>query len=113
MALKILEKSIDEAMATASSHAQNCFKLIDQGNLAGAIEYCTREGIDPPQCSLTAQSDNANKLRKEAVRKLSDQKWWEKSLKTKAIRGHEADQVISVDGFISEDLADYTQKHKK
>jgi hypothetical protein len=113
MTLKLLEKSINETMSAASSYAHNCFKLIDQGDLAGAIEYCAREGIDPPQCSLTAQSDNATKLRKEAARKLSDQKWWEKSLKTKAIRGHEAGQNIPVSDLISKDLVDYKQKHKK
>jgi len=37
----------------------------------------------------------------------------EKSQKTRAIRGHEAEQVIPMSGIISDDLADYTQKHKK
>lgn len=107
---KILEETIDKAVATAASHARNCLALIEKGSLTGAIEYCAREGIDPPQCSLTAQSENANKLRTEAARKLSDPNWWKKSLKTKAIRGHETDQDIPVGGFISDELVAFRNK---
>lgn len=114
MTLEILVERVNEAISTASDYAANCQKLIENGDLAAAIEYCKNERIDPPQCSLTAQSESANKLRATASRKLSDSKWWEKVLEQKAIRSYEAEQMAqgNVRNYISDGLAAYTKMKK-
>lgn len=115
MTFEILETRVAQAMASAHTHANNCHSLIAEGSLAAALEYCTREGIDPPQCSLTAQSENANKLRMVTKRKLSDFKWWEKALETKAIRGYEAEQRAqgNVRNYVSDGAAAYYMQKQK
>lgn len=114
MTLEILEARVHDAISAVSSHANNCSTLIASSNLAGALEYCKTENIELPQCSLTAQSENANRLRTVAGGKLSDPQWWAKALETKAIRSYEAEQIAqgNVRNFISDGLAAYHEKHK-
>ena len=64
----------------ASKHASSCITMLDARNLEGALAYCAAQRIDPPQCSLTANSPNANRLRAKAMEHLSDAKWWQKRL---------------------------------
>lgn len=114
MTLEALEARINEAVSSAPTHAGLCHSLISSGDLAAALDYCARAKIDPPQCSLTAQSENANRLRASAAQKLSDQKWWKKALETQTIRSYEAEQIAlgNVQNYISDGLAAYTQKYK-
>lgn len=64
----------------ATKHATACIALLDAGRLADALTYCAAQRVDPPQCSLTAESPNANKLRMLATNHLSDDAWWLKRL---------------------------------
>lgn len=54
--------------------------MLDAGKLADALTYCKAQRIDPPQCSLTAESPNAHRLRIQAMEHLSDESWWRKRL---------------------------------
>jgi hypothetical protein len=40
----------------ANRHATACIALLDAGKLAEALTYCSAQRVDPPQCSLTAES---------------------------------------------------------
>lgn len=73
----------------APKHAAACIPLLDAGKLAEALAYCTDQRIDPPQCSLTAESPNAHKLRMKAMDHLSDEAWWRKRLAIGARRDME------------------------
>ena len=64
----------------ANKHAGSCIAMLDAGNLAAALSYCAAQRVDPPQCSLTADSPNAHRLRAKAMQHLSDPKWWQKRL---------------------------------
>jgi len=76
-AFKKLEKmKIDDA----PKHAAACIALLDAGQLAAALAYCTAQHVDPPQCSLTADSPNAQRLRTKAMNHLSEEGWWQKRL---------------------------------
>lgn len=114
MTLEALEIRVCAAVSFASSHANACKALFEGGDFKGAIEYCARQGIEPPQCSLTAQSENASRLREAAEQKLSDPKWWKKLLETTAIRSYEAQQMAlgNVRNYVSDGLAAYMQKSK-
>lgn len=109
MTLDILEKQVDEAISKARTYAAHCHLLIEGSTLASALEFCKKEGIEPPQCSTTAKSENANRLRVSASRKLTDEKWWRSNLKTSAIRAYESDQIArgNVRNFISDNLVAY------
>lgn len=114
MTLETLKARIDAAVSLASSHANACRSLSEVGELKGAIEYCTRQGIEAPQCSLTAESENASRLRGGVARKLSDPMWWKKSLETTAIRSYEAEQMAlgNVRSYVSDGVAAYMLKSK-
>lgn len=114
MTLEALETQVNEAVSSAFGHAIHCGELIQRNQLFEAIGYCKRQGVEPPQCSLTAQSENANRLRKGAARKLSDPNWWGKSLEVEAIRSYEAQQIVSgnVRNFVSDASLEYRRKHK-
>lgn len=64
----------------ATKHANACMALLDAGKLAEALTYCAAQRVDPPQCSLAAESPNAHKLRMLAMNHLSDEAWWRKRL---------------------------------
>jgi len=67
-----IESIVEASQPAAASHAAKCTSLLSSNKLAEAIEYCKAQGIDPPQCSLTAESTNAQKLREIAKGMLSD-----------------------------------------
>lgn len=74
-------------------HAGICEKYILAGQLEKAIDYCISNRVDPPQCSLTAQSANADKLRALCKNILSDSKWWGRRLKIVAARDAEMNKM--------------------
>jgi hypothetical protein len=81
--------SVDEA----TKHATACVALLDAGKLAEALAYCAAQRVDPPQCSLTAESPNAHKLRIEAMDHLADEAWWRKRLAVGAKRDAEMQRM--------------------
>lgn len=70
----------------ATKHANSCIELLDSGKLEDALAYCSAQRVDPPQCSLTADSTNAHRLRVKAMEHLSNPIWWQKRLDTLAKR---------------------------
>lgn len=77
----------------ATKHATACMALLKAGKLAEALAYCAAQRVDPPQCSLTAESPNAHKLRVKAMDHLSDEAWWRKRLAIGAKRGAEMARI--------------------
>jgi len=77
----------------ARKHADACKAMLDAGKLADALAYCAAQRIDPPQCSLTADSPNAHRLRMKAMEHLSDDGWWRKRLAILARRDAEMDRM--------------------
>lgn len=73
----------------AVKHVAACVALLDADKLAEALEYCAAQRVEPPQCSLTAESPNAHKLRVKAMGHLSDEGWWRKRLTVGARRDEE------------------------
>jgi len=73
----------------APKHAAACIALLEAGKLAEALAYCADQRVDPPQCSLIAESPNAHKLRMKAMDHLSDEAWWRKRLAIGARRDME------------------------
>lgn len=114
MTLEILERQVEKVRANAVNYAERCKQLVSGGDLAAAITMCNELSIDPPQCSLTATSENAQRLRNTAMRKLSDPKWWAKTLEMQAIRRYEHEQIVQgkVTNFVSDGLAAYHAKYK-
>lgn len=84
MTLEILIIKVTEACAKAGEYTARCQQFIASQDLAAALAFCNSVSVTPPQCSLTAKSDNAEKLRSSAKRKLSDPIGWGKSLETVA-----------------------------
>lgn len=115
MTLELLESRIESAVSRASEHAQKCGDLVALSGLPAAIEYCQGTGIEPPKCSLTASSDNAQKLRDAATRKLADPKWWKQSLERQALQTYETEQIAlgNVTNFVSDGVAAYMAKRKR
>lgn len=110
-----IEKFISDAIAQAETNVSTCIKIINRQGLAEAIEYCKQQEIQPPQCSLTAHSPNAELLRTKTARMLSDSKWWATRLKRKAIQDFEHQQVLEgkVRNLVSDELVQYNAKQKK
>ena len=88
-----LKERIDEAEAKASEKAITCDELLRNKGLKEAIAYCNLQGVEPPQCSLTAQSANADRLREKAARMLSETTWWKRRLRNKAKQDFEFEQI--------------------
>jgi hypothetical protein len=99
-----IESVIETSQQAVASHAANCTAFLLSNQLAEAIEYCKAHGIDPPQCSLTAESANAHKLREIAKGMLSDAGWWRKRLKTKVLRDFEQGQIKA--GKVTQGVSD-------
>lgn len=76
-----------------SKHATACKLMFEAGKLAEALAYCAAQQVDPPQCSLTAESPNAHRLRMKAMEHLSDEAWWRKRLTILARRDAEMDRM--------------------
>jgi len=68
-------------------------------------------GIEPPQCSLSAKSSNADVQRAKAARMLGESKWWSRRLKNKTIQNFEAKQreVGLVTNSVSDELLKYNK----
>ena len=81
--------SVDDA----TKHATACVALLDAGKLAEALAYCAAQRVEPPQCSLTAESPNANKLRMLAMNHLTDEARWRKRLMVVAKRDAEMERM--------------------
>lgn len=115
MTISNLEQYIISYVAQAEIHARHCVETLATDDLAGALAYCRTQGIDPPQCSLSAQSINAETLRMKARRMLSDIAWWKKRLETYAVRSYEAEQIRAgnVTNYVSDDVLEYSQKRKR
>jgi hypothetical protein len=77
----------------ASKHAAACIEMLEAGKLAEALAYCAAQRVDPPQCSLTAESPNAHLLRVKAMEHLSDEAWWRKRLTILARRDAEMERM--------------------
>ena len=77
----------------ASKHATACIAMLESGKLADALDYCAAQRVDPPQCSLTAESPNGHRLRLKAMEQLSDEAWWRKRLTILARRDAEMDRM--------------------
>lgn len=110
----IIQDLVDEAIKKSSDHSVECKRIISTTGLANALSYAENVGIRPPQCSLTAQSGNADMLRAKASRMLSESKWWAKQLKNKAIQDYEQEQRCQglVTNFISDELRAYHSANK-
>lgn len=109
-----IEKFTSDAIAQAETNASTCIKIINRQGLAEAVEYCKRQNIQPPQCSLTAHSPSAELLRTKAARMLSDSKWWATRLKRKAIQDFEHYQMLEgkVRHLVSDELMKYNAEQK-
>lgn len=107
-----LVELVEESQAMAGMHAKHCKECIGRDQLAEAIDYCRSQGIDPPQCSLTAKSPNADKMRAIAQGMLSDETWWKKRLRIKAEREFEHEQIKkgNVTNYISDATVEYMKK---
>lgn len=79
----------DEALI----HSTACRELLEHGSLKAALAYCAAQQVEPPQCSLTAISPNAERLRETAKRMLTDYGWWAKRLKLSAVRAAEMRRI--------------------
>lgn len=110
-----IEKTIKYYQDQAERHANSCAGLINQGKLAEAIEYCKSKHIDPPKCSLTAESKNADNMRSLARRMLSDKKWWSRRLQKYGVQTFEHKQRMAgkVTNYVSDELFAWHQKNKK
>lgn len=110
-----LEALIINAQSQAEVHAKYCTDLIHKEGLAAALEYCQQQGIEPPQCSLTADSSNARMLRKKAARMLTETKWWKRRLGNQAGRDFEHRQMLhgKVTNIISDESLEYYLSKKR
>lgn len=99
----------------ADEYAKACALLIETQGLGFAINYCSTLRVDPPQCSLTAKSDNADKLRLIAANMLSDPKWWGRRLKRLENQDFESMQRKNgmVTNIVSEATLEYYLKSNK
>lgn len=115
MALEDIENAVAEEVKPAQKHAANCVKIINEEGLAGGLKYCEEQGIEPPQCSLTAVSKNADSQRDKASRMLCEVKWWSRRLKNHTIRNYE--NILRSKGevteYVSNDLLAYHKKHSR
>lgn len=88
-----LKRRIEDTEKGAIEHSLVCGRIIDDKGLAAGLEYCQQQGIEPPQCSLTAESANADMLRVKAARMLSETKWWKRRLRNQASMQFELEQM--------------------
>lgn len=110
-----LKALIDNAQAQAEQHAKYCSELILKEGLAAGLAYCQQKGIEPPQCSLTADSINARMLRETATRMLGEIRWWKRRLGVKAGRDFEHRQLMEgkVTNIISDESLEYYLSKKR
>lgn len=104
-----LENLIVQEQAYAEMHAKFCSEIMSKEGLVAGLEYCLKQGIEPPQCSLTADSANARMLREKATRMLSETRWWERRLGVKAGRNFEHRQIM--EGKVANVISDKSLEH--
>jgi hypothetical protein len=99
----------------AKEFAKTCASIIEDEGLSSAINYCAEQRVDPPQCSLTAKSDNADKMRLLAANMLSDPTWWGRRLKRLENQDFESLQREHgmVTNIVSDATLEYYLKSKK
>lgn len=83
-----LEEYIEEKASKAKVHSKKCRALVKKDKLKEAIEYCKKQDIENPTCSLIAKSNNADNMRKKAKRMLGEEKWWKRRLTQKALQDY-------------------------
>lgn len=106
-----IDLRINLATKKAIIHSVACEKFIMNDDLKSAIEYCIKQGIEAPQCSLTAKSENADKMRLIAERMLSESKWWTRRLKGQAMMQFESEKIAK--GLVTNCISDESFKHYK
>lgn len=113
MAVEDVEKLVMEGAKEATKHAASCVKIINEQGLSAALEYCKQQDIDPPQCSLNANSKNAENQRAKASRMLCETRWWTRRLKYQALQRYESNLRRKGESNIIEnnDLNAYQKKH--
>ncbi|EOB3575072.1 hypothetical protein ACHELY_004301 [Vibrio vulnificus] len=106
---------VSEAMSYAESHALKASSILNEKGLSEALEYCRQQGIDPPQCSFTAKSGNAENLRNKAKRMVTEVKWWSRRLERKAVQNFEnlQRQNGKVTNIISDESLEYQQRRAR
>ena len=102
---------VSEAMSYAESHALKASSILNEKGLSEALEYCRQQGIDPPQCSLTAKSANAENLRNKAKRMVTEVKWWSRRLERKAVQNFE--NLQRQNGKVTNIISDESLEHQQ
>jgi hypothetical protein len=87
------KKELAIMIEDARKYATACVAMLEAGKLPDALAYCAQQRVDPPQCSLTAESPNARRLRMKAMEHLSDEAWWRKRLTIIGQRDAEMDRM--------------------
>lgn len=110
-----IESAIQDRTNLARNFSNKCVELVNQNKLAEALEFCRNQGIEPPQCSLTAKSINADNQRAKARRMLCEVDWWTRRLKRQAIMDYENAQRSQgqITQFISDELLEYDRKNRR
>ena len=110
-----LELQVEQAQSYAEFHALKCSEMLVADGLPKALEYCREQGIEPPQCSLTAQSVSAENLRTKAARMLSEAKWWKRRLGSQAGQQFEHQQILEgkVTNFISDESLEFHNRKRR
>lgn len=110
-----IQARVDVAVAKSADAARACATLIETQGLSAALAYSQTLNVVPPQCSLTANSANAERLRADAARKLQDSHWWAKLLKQRAIQEFEQEQRVQgkVTNYVSDELAEYMANSRR
>jgi hypothetical protein len=103
------------AVANTETFAQQCAELIATKGLAAALEHCKQLGYEPPYCSLTANSRHADKIRTATARKLSEHKWWRKTLRDTTIQKFEREQWAAgkVTNYVSDETMAYLRATRR
>lgn len=104
-----IDSIVDELSSYSEFHAKKCTEIINDKGLSEALEYCSSQHISPPQCSLTAESKNADMLRAKATRMLCDVKWWKRRLSNQGAQRFEHEKIKkgNVTRFISDEALEY------
>lgn len=90
-------------------HAKRCSALIPKNVLAAALEYRQQQNIEPPQSSLTVDSNHARMLRETAARIQSETNWWKRRLGNRAGRDFEHRQIM--EGKVANVISDESLEH--
>lgn len=108
---KELKVRITLAEGKAVENSLACDKIIRNEGLGAAMEFCKSKGIEPPQCSLTAKSPNADNQREKAVKMLSESAWWKRRLRNQAKQVFEHEQITA--GNVSNAISDASFEYDK